>query len=122
MITQTFTPKEIIYSRKDLAQTVPVTIKAGVTYDVGQVIARKTSTGLYEAYDPAGGGGVEQASGILAVAVDTSSAGLNEATVARMYLPTRVVYYEDQLVGLDASALLDLGKGVSIAGRNLVVI
>lgn len=116
-VTTSYTPTEILaFGPKPCA--LPVTIKSNVSLPKGQVIARLTATGLYEAYNNAGSGGVEVASGILAEAVDTTSAGTNRATEAAMYVGGNFV--ESRLTGLDSNAITDL-NGRSVPGRDLFI-
>lgn len=118
MITNTYTPKNIIYSGCEPA-SIPVTIKTGVQYAPGQALAYNTSTTLYEAYVNGGSNGLGTSAGILADFVDTTTAGGGEVELTRMYV-NRGILQVAQLT-YDTGGLTALGRIVEAAGRNLLV-
>lgn len=120
MISTTYTPKEIVYNGMVPKFTHPITVKSGVTLVKGTVVGKVTATGLYAAYDNTASDGTEVAAGVLATHVDTSSTGLNQATEARIYRGFGVLL-TDQLTGMDAKALQDLGA-YEISGLNATVL
>lgn len=120
MISTTFTPKEIVWNGLTPKFKPTITVKAGVTLVKGTVVGKVTATGFYAAYDNAATDGTEVAAGILATHVDTATTNLNQATEARIYRGMGVLL-TDQLVGMDAKALQDLGA-YEMAGNNATVL
>lgn len=120
MISTTYTPKEIVWNGHTPKFAHPITVKSGVTLAKGTVVGKVTSSGLYAAYDNTATDGTEVAAGVLATHVDTASTNLNQATEARIYRGFGVLK-TDQLVGMDAKALQDLGA-YEISGLNATVL
>lgn len=120
MISTTYSPIEIVWNGHTPKFTHAITVKSGVTLAKGTVMGRVTATGLCAAYDNTASDGTEVAIGILATNVDTSSTNLNQATEARIYRGFGVLL-TDQLTGMDAKALQDLGA-YTISALNATVL
>lgn len=118
MITNTYTPKNIVYAGQEPV-SIPVTIKTGVQYQPGQVLAYNTSTGLYEAYVNGGSNGLGTPLGVLPNFVDTTSANGGGVQETKMYV-ARGILLIAQLT-YDTGGLTGLGRVVESAGRNLLV-
>lgn len=117
--TQTsYTTKEIEAGVNMPCPTIPVTIASGLDLAKGTVLGRITASGLYGAYNDGNSDGTEVASGVLASAVNSSSTGQNRPVDSPMHIGG--AFYEDQLVGVDAAAIVDL-KARSVPGRNLFI-
>lgn len=116
-----YTARNIV-ANGDPPRGVPVTIKSGVTYLAGQLLARKTSDGLYEAHDNDGSGGLEVCSGVLAQNVDTTDAN-GGAQPAVMYVSDGHLV-ASLIVSKDAdalaAALVDL-KARILPGRDIFI-
>lgn len=112
----TFATKEIVYGGRE-GLKIPVMLASGLNLAKGTVLGRITASGLYAAYDEGGDDGTEVASGILAHDVNSGSTGQDRPVDTAMYIEG--FFYEDQLVGLDADAIDQLGA-VSIPGRNIL--
>lgn len=97
---------------------VPVTIKSGLDLAKGTVLGRITASGLYGAYNDGNNDGTEVASGVLAYAVDSSSAGLNRDVDAPMYI--KGAFVESLLTGIDANGKTDL-NGRTVPGRDIFI-
>lgn len=105
-VTATYTPKQLFYGSYQGNPPVTVTIGTGKQLAVGTVLGVITATGLYDAYDNGASNGLEVALGILTVAVDTTSAGTNEATPVPMFVGGAMVN-TSALVGYDSNAATD---------------
>lgn len=111
--TGTYTDPEILYSTVGFTQK-GVTVAGGQgVLAAGTVIGMKTADKKYYAYNNGNGDGTEVARGVLRRPVDTGAAGDDQ--VSNIVIAGILKY--DQLTGLDAAALTDLGMVVDMA-RN----
>lgn len=115
-LTNTYTPVEIIHQGRPT--TVGVMIKANVSLAKGTFLGLVTATGYYAAYSSAAVDGTEKCIGVLAEAVDTTSAGTNAATEAPMITGGYLV--KSALTGYDASILADIpgARVIEQSGTN----
>lgn len=117
MITNTYTPKNIIYSGCE-PRSIPITIKTNVQYTPGQALAVNTSTGLYEAYVNGGGNGLGTLAGYLADFVDTTAANGGDVQETKMYVNNGILLVSQ--LTYDTGGL-SIGRVVESAGRNILV-
>ena len=113
-LKKTVTAKNILArTPTEQLQSRGVTIASGQNLDVGTVLGKVTATGLYSAYSNSNSDGTQTALGILQHPCDAT--GGNQ--VAGMYVRGAFLY--DQLTGIDAAAVTELGGRV--VGNELYI-
>lgn len=116
-LTNTYTPTEIVFHGRPTK--VGVMIKANVSLAKGTFLGKVTATEYYAAYSSVAVDGTEKAIGVLAEAIDTTSAGTNAATEAPM-ITGNAYLVKSALTGYDASILSDIpgARVIEQSGAN----
>ena len=97
--------KEILaYAGQQNPMAIPVSFAQGKQLARGTVLGRVTSTGLYDAYNSGGSGGLGVATGILKDNIDTTAAGVNMEFSAAMYIEG--CFTKNNLTGWDSTGLI----------------
>ncbi len=108
--TSTYTDPEILYSTAGFTQK-GVTLAPGQgVLAAGTLLAQKTSDKLYYAYNNSGTGGLDTARGVLRRPADTGTSNTGPAQQGNLVI--QGILKLNQLVGVDAAALTDLGATV----------
>ena len=100
----------IIATNRSSAVLLPVRLAFVVGgYVAGQILARKTSDGLFYKYDNAGAGGLEIASAILFEPIDATEFPGGAGSVAAVGIFGGCTVFKGKLTGWNADASADLG-------------
>lgn len=104
--------KQVIAKNRQLASLAPVRLAYSASgYAPGTVLARNTTSGLYQAYNNSGSSGIDTAAAILDAQIDVEdfagdTSQLSGGVLAQALFGGEV--FKDALVGYDANALTDL--------------
>lgn len=100
----------IIATNRSSAVLLPVRVGYDAAgYNAGQVLARKTSDGLFYKYNDAGAGGLEVAAAILFEPLDVVEFGGVSGSCAAVGIFGGCTVYKGKLTGYNAAAGVDLG-------------
>lgn len=113
----------IIAQNRQLARIAPVRLAYNSNgYVAGRVLARNSTSGLYQNYDNVGSSGLDTAVGVLFESHDvTEFASSGDTLAARMIISGDV--FKDKLLGLDSAAETDLKARtvVDATGVNVLI-
>lgn len=110
----------VLAMNRHQATIIPVRVAYSASnYTAGQVMARNSVSGLYQAYNPVGSSGTDTAVGVLFNDIDDMVASVNDAG----QLIVRGQVFQDKLTSLDSDAITDL-KGRTVIdgfGNNILM-